>query len=131
MAEDGPSMELHVESYSNANRSTENPVKEVHWLYEWQKRKGLDAIVDYIGCAEHLEVNREGTKVDDRTVKNVGKDGVPLHQGNQHVHVGSILYEVLNPFWLDKIECHLFGCVLVVIVGPPPQASRVAKSSHL
>ena len=65
MAEDGPSVKLHVESYCNANWTTEKPVKEVHWLYEWQKGEGLDAVVDHIRRAEHAEVHREGIEIDD------------------------------------------------------------------
>ena len=131
MAEQGPSVKLHVESCADANRSTEKPVKEVHWLDERHQGEGLDAVVDHVCRAEHIEVNREGTEVDDRTVKDVGKDGVTLHHGDHHVHFGPLSYEVLNPFWLDEVECHMFGCVLVVIVGPPPHTSRVAKSSKL
>ena len=129
VGEQGPSVKLEVESCTNANGSTEKPVKEVHRLDERHQGEGLDAVVDHIRCAEHVEVNREGTEVDDRTVKDVGKDGVTLHHGDHHVHIGPPSYEVLNPFRLNEVEGHMFGCVLVVIVGPPPHTGRVAKSS--
>ena len=129
VGEQGPSVKLEVESCANANGSTEKPVKEVHWLDERHQGEGLDAVVDHVRRAEHVDVNWEGTEVDDRTVKDVGKDGVTLHHGDHHVHVGPLSYELLNPFWLDEVESHLLGCVLVVIVGPPPHTSRIAKSS--
>ena len=131
VGEQGGGVPAHVESRADADGAAEKPVQEGHWLDERHEGERLDVVVDHVGRAEHVEVHRKGTEVDDGTVEDVGEDGVALHHRDHRVHLGSLSYEVLNPFRLDEVERHVFGCVLVVIVSPPPHAGRVAKDEYL